>query len=176
MNLISVLFGLLPESVYFTLFLIFAKQIKQYRVSLFLAIFAFNIGISYFLAFSIWYHVTFMFLMYLTIRILYKAQIIDVFLITVSALIVTLLGYACYFLIPNYWVAAVINRAGLFVVLFAGKTYWNKLYLLYRSGWNRRDGARIKSLTVRNISCVTLNLLLYSLNILAITIQNRFAT
>jgi len=132
---------------------------------LFGLIFGVNLILSVFLAFSIWYHVLFMFSMYGILWWLYKSHIIDVFLVTVSALILAVLGYACYFLISDYWVAATVNRISLFVILTVFRRQWNFLYTVYKSVWDRKPGAKIKSITVRNVSCIVLNLLIYFLNI-----------
>lgn len=159
----SVLFGLLPESIYFTLFLVFAKGIKTKRILLFSLIFAANILFSAFLSYSVWYHVCLLATIYLIIKILYKAQIIDVFLISLSFIILTILGVVCYFLISNYTVALIINRALMFAVVVGLKNKIKNIYLLYRSVWNRNDNAKVKSITVRNISVILLNILLVAI-------------
>ena len=170
----SILFGLLPESIYFALFFIFAKKIESKRWLLFGLIFAVNLILSAFFAFSVWYHFLFIFLMYGILWLLYRAEFIDIFVVTSASFILAVLGFACYFLIPNYWVAAIINRAGMFAFLFLTRNKLNSWYMIYRRAWNRRPGAKVKSITVRNISMVLLNLMLYALSIMAGIIQARF--
>lgn len=164
----SILFGLLPESLYFALYIINSKQIRERRVLLFVLIFAANLLLSAFLAYNIWYHVLFIAAIFGIMRLLHKAQLIDIFLITSSALILALLGFICYFSIPNYWIALIVNRFGLFLFILLSRTILPKLYKAYCSMWNRKPGAKIKSITVRNISCIVLNLLLVMFNYIMI--------
>lgn len=172
--LTSILFGLLPESIYFTFFLIYAKQIKEKRGLLFGLIFSSNLILSAFFAFNVWYHILFVFVIYLIIWIIYKAQLIDIFVISCSILIMSILGLICYYGISNYWIAAIINRILMFTILILLKNKLHYLYKQYCSLWNRTPNAKIKSITIRNTSIIILNALLYLINIYMAIFSLRF--
>lgn len=170
----SILFGILPEAIYFTLFLIFAKNLKTKRIILFGLILLSYLVLSVFLAFSIWFHVAFMAAMYGIMWLLYRSELIDIFLISISAIILTLITVFCCKYIPDYRLGVLINRGLLFSVIFLFKNELNNLYLLYRSIWNVNKAAKIKSITVRNISLILLNLLLYTLSLIMVSVYSNF--
>lgn len=163
--LASVFLGLIPEAIYFTLFLTYAKELKTRRALLFCMTLAASLIFSAFLSYTVWYHAALLAAMYLIMRLLYKSEIIDIFLIAAESIILVILGLACYFLIPNYAVALAVNRIAMFVVLFALKDRIRQWYWAYREVWNRREKTKIKSITVRNISVIALNLMLYIITI-----------
>ena len=168
---LSLLLGILPESLFFTIFIIFAKGLTEKRIKLFGLILLVNAVLSVvFMMFvphdySIWYHVLLMVAMYLILRLLYKSHIIDIFLITFAAIIIMLSSYLWYFTIPNYWAALAIDRVVLIALPIISRASCKKLYNGYLSVWDRKQGAKIKSVTVRNISCIALNLLLFVIHI-----------
>ena len=160
----SVVFGLLPESIFLTLFFVFAKGLKDKRAKLFCLIFAANLVLSAVFAFSVWYHASFIVLKWLILRALFGSHIKDVFLISLSWITLFVLSVFCYFLIPDYWVAAAINRILIITFVFAFKDHLQRLYIAYKNAWNVNENPKIKSITLRNISCVSLNALLVLLN------------
>ena len=67
---ISIFLGMLPEIIYFTLFLIYTKDLKQNKMKLFILI-----SIAYLLCvtislYKLIYHVSFIFLIYLILKLL----------------------------------------------------------------------------------------------------------
>lgn len=78
--LISILLGLFPEVLYYTLFIIYVKDIKEHKIKLFICI-----SIAYILCimirrFKILYYISFIVLVYIILKILYnkKTNIIDI--------------------------------------------------------------------------------------------------
>ena len=173
--LTSILFGLLPESAYFTLLFICAKNIKAKRLMLFGLVFAANVLCGALFAFSLWYHFAFMLSMYGILWLLYRSHFIDVFLITLSCLIVVALSAICYFAISDYWMAAAVNRIAVLAVPLLLRRKIRQLYSAYLSVWDRKPGARVKSITVRNISCIILNLWLFLANLACLIAFDRWA-
>lgn len=163
MSTISLIFGILPESIFFALFFIFAKNLRKRRIPLFTMIFALNLGLSYLFAFTVYYHALFITGIYAILYLLYHSHIIDIFLITTASLILTVIGYLCFYGISNYAMAAIGNRILLFLFLIIVHKKLNSFYTVYKNHWNRSDDTRIKSITARNISCIVLNLLIYFL-------------
>lgn len=179
--LLSIIFGLVPDVLYFTLFLIFTKNLKEKRLKLFLLI-----SISYFLCILVqmWqfiFYMLFMICIYLSLKLLYKrkTQIIDIFVIGISYLWQTILSGILLICLKNnilnYYILYVIIRIILFMP-FIFKDKFNLLYKKYCKFWNRNDKEKrpIKSVTLRNISLILFNSLIFVLNLTIINIINFY--
>lgn len=167
--LIRILIGIIPESIFFTLFLIFSKSLKEKRWLLFTLMTSTYILFGGILGYNIWFNIIYTFITYLILRILYKSSLIDIFLFTFSSLILTTLSIICYYSISDYKIALCINRVLMFGILFIFRNKWNKLYTWYCSVWNRNDEAKIKSITIRNASLIIFNVLLFIINLTILT-------
>lgn len=179
--LISILLGMLPEVLYFTLFLVYTKNIKEKKVKLF-----FLITLAYVLCimvsrFKTLYYFLFIFAVYIILKILYKHKtgIIDVFIISLSFIYVCFISFLCSRFINNnyvlYYILLVINKILLFIP-FIFRNKFNLLYKTYCGLWNRNKNVKrpIKSITLRNISLIILNVFIFILNILTIYVINTF--
>lgn len=177
--LLSILLGLIPEVLFITLFLMFSKNLKSKRIMLFILI-----GISYIVSmfiqkYKIIFYILFIALVYLSLKILYKkkVQIIDLFLITIPFTWITILSFICFLFfdknLTNYYQLYVVDRLILFVPLIFSKHY-NKIYSKYCKLWNRNDNEKrpIKSITLRNISLITMNIIIFIINIMIISVIN----
>lgn len=177
--LISILLGLIPEVLFLTLFLIKTKNIKEKRIKLFIII-----SIFYFLSMLIQqyktiFYVLFIFLLYLSLKIVYKdrTQIIDLFVASIPFMWISLLSYICFLFLKedlsNYYLLYIIDRIFLYLPLLFGK-YLNKVYKIYCKLWNRNDKEHrpIKSITLRNISLLVVNITIFFMNLYVISIIN----
>lgn len=177
--LVSILFGLIPEVLYFTLFITYTKNIKEKRIKLFLLL-----SILYFLCmllqrFIIIYYIIFIFFAYLILKLLYKnqAQIIDIFIASISYLWLSILSLILMNFVnkdfSNYYIILLIQKILLFMP-FLFKNKFNILYKKYCKLWNRDDNEKrpIKSITLRNLSLILLNSFIFLLNITIINIIN----
>lgn len=177
--LISIILGLIPEVLYFTLFISYTKNLKEKRLKLFLLI-----SIAYFLCmliqqYTLSYYLLLVVLMYLSSKLLYKdkVQIIDFFVFSISTIYLTVLSYICFLFLrddmSNYWLLYAIDRVFL-IFIFIFKNKFNVLYKKYCKLWNRNDKENrpIKSITLRNISLIIINLAIILMNILAMSIIN----
>lgn len=172
----SLIFGLIPETLYFTLFLIFAKNIKEKKIKLFLLISLSYILCMMFIRYKLLLYVIFIFSLYMILKILYnkKAIITDIFLVSISVLILAITSYGYYFFRTNLQISGFISymivRLILFIILILIKNKINKLYNIYCRFWNRNDKENrpIKSITLRNISLTIMNLLIILMNIFII--------
>ena len=175
--LLSILLGLIPEVLFITLFLIFTKNLKNKRIILFLLI-----GISYIISmfiqkYKIIFYILFIVLIYLSLKFIYKkkVQIIDLFVITIPFTWITMLSFICFLFfdknLTNYYQLYVVDRLILFIPLIFSKHY-NKIYLKYCKLWNRNDNEKrpIKSITLRNISLIIVNIAIFLMNIYAMSI------
>ena len=177
--IIGILFGLIPEVLYFTLFLIYTKKLQEKRIKLFLLIsLAYTLTVfikQYILA----YYLSFIVLVYLILKILYKrkAQIIDIFVFSISTIYLTLVSYLGFIFftedLSNYYILYFIARILLFIP-FIFRNKFNVIYKKYCKLWNRNDKEErpIKSITLRNISLIIINVVICFMNIYAISIIN----
>ena len=179
-NLIGIVLGLFPEVLYFTLFLIYTKNLKEKRIKLFLLI-----SITYFLCimisqYKILYYMSFIAIVYGILKLLYKekTQIIDVFIFSLSTTYLTLVSYVCFKFVKedfsNYYLCSIISRVLLFII-FIFRNKFNVIYKKYCTLWNRNDKEQriIKSITLRNLSLITLNLFIFCLNLIIIFLLTK---
>ena len=166
--IVSLLLGMLPEVLYFTLFLSFTKKIKTKRLKLFLLLAIGYILLIMICRYQLIFYLVYIVYSYLVLKLLYKSEIIDFFICSMGLSYITIVGLIGYLLIGyNYVVYYIIARIVLyFIFLFKNKL--NVFYNFYKSCWNRKDNLKIKSITLRNISLVFLNLLIIIFNICAI--------
>ena len=175
--LLSILLGLIPEVLYFTLFLIYTKNITEKRIRLFLFISLLYILCIMICQYKTLYYVLFIFSVYILLKILYKkkVQIIDVFVFSLCTSFLTLSSYICFIFLKkdysNYYFLYALDRIAIFFpFLFRNK--FNILYKKYCRLWNRNDKEKrpIKSITLRNISLIIINIVIFFMNIYAISI------
>jgi len=164
----SALFGLLPESLFFTLFISTCKGLKNRRLQVFVSVFILTCIVTWFVAFNIYYHIIIVACVYGIMFIFWKSHFIDIFLFSLALITLLIcdvfcmaialglhnLGFSDY---VSYLIALILNRALIFVILFMLRRPLRKLTKAYYNVWDRKDGSRIKSITVRNISVIILN-------------------
>lgn len=171
--MLEILLGQVPEAIYFALFIIFTKQLKEKRIIFVLVtileyVLLFNIR-----PFTIWIHVAFFVVTYLLLKILYKekSQIIDVFTLMVASLTIIIASALCYFVMwnlsHNYILTTVVNRFVLFAFLFGIRNKLPNIQNLYKHLWNRNDKIpkHMKSTTFRALNMVLFNLMFIAINI-----------
>lgn len=179
-NLIGIFLGLLPEVLYFTLFLIYTKNIKEKRIKLFLLMsFAYILCIML-NQYKILYYLSFIFIVYCILKFLYKdkTQIIDIFVFSLSTAYLSFTSLLCFKFVKedfsNYYIWLSVNRLLLFII-FIFKNKFNTIYRKYCKLWNRNDKENrpIKSITLRNISLIILNLFIGCLNLIIIFLLTK---
>lgn len=176
---IGILFGLIPEVLFMTLFLSFTKNIKERKIIL-----AVCLTISYLISifiqqYKILLYVLFIFLIYISLKITYKkkTQIIDLFVGSIPFMWISILSYICFLFLKedysNYYFLYVIDRIVLFIPLLFKKQL-NMLYKKYCKLWNRNDKEKrpIKSITLRNVSLVVINITIFLMNLYVISVIN----
>lgn len=163
----------LPEAIFFSLFMILAKNIKEKR-ALFIAL----TSVEYILLlkvfpFSIYSHVGFFIITYIILKMLYKekSQITDVFILGIASIVIMLSCIIPSFLIINnivdYKIYAIITRIFMFFLLFAFKNKIKNIQKIYKKIWNRNDKIKkkIKSTTFRSANIVIFNIMFFILNL-----------
>ena len=175
--LISILLGVIPEVLFFTLFFIYTKKIEEKKFRLFLLIFIAHLILILFNNYKIINYIVFMFFMYFILKILYKkkTQIIDVFIINISYIYVFIISCICFSFVKTnvymYYIMLLVNRLLLFIP-FIFKSKFNILYKKYCNLWNRNYEKKqpIKSITLRNISLISLNIFIFLCNMVCLYI------
>ncbi len=176
---ISIILGLLPEVLFFTLFLSYTKNIKEKRLRLGILISVAYVLCMFIQRYEIIYYVGFITLVYLILKLLYrkKTQIIDIFIISLAFMYIALTSALCFYFVKsdfsNYYVMLIIQKILMFVI-FIFRNKFNSIYNKYCKFWNRNDEEKrpIKSITLRNVSLITLNFLIFIVNVLCLYILN----
>ena len=171
--MLELIIGQIPEAIYFSLFMIFTKNLKSKRI-LFTALMV----IEYLLClnsmpYDMVSHVLFFIMSYLTLKILYKekSQITDIFTLGIASIVLIIINLILYFsiynVINNYIVYVTIDRIFLFIFVFLLKNKLNFIQNIYKKYWNRNDKIKkkMKSTTFRCLNLVFFNLMFYIINI-----------
>ena len=133
--MLEILLGQIPEAIYFALFMIFVKGLKEKRF-----LFTILMVIEYTLLlrampYSIYAHVGFFITTYILLKILYKekAQIIDVFTLGIASIILIISSILSFIISSqNVILATIINRTMLFTFLFIFNYKLNNIQKLYK--------------------------------------------
>ena len=165
----------LPEPVYFSLFLIIGKNIKEKRLLLMGIMIMQYLLLMHIFPFNIWFQLIYTFMSFVNLKVLYKekAQVTDLFLFTAASIILVATSISCYGLIyitiRQYIWVLITNRILIFAILYLGKNKIRSLYKKFCSLWNRHNNPKkIRSLTLRNISVIIFNLTFWLMNFLII--------
>lgn len=180
--IISMFLGMLPEVLYFTLAIIYTKNIKKNKIKLFLLITMAYITCIMIIKYELLFYILFIFVLYFVLKLLYRneTQIIDVFVIMYFCFYLTLLSFLIYIYyglsnnINTYYLLYFINRVLLFAI-FIFRNNFNKLYNNYKKYWNRNDNIKrpIKSITLRNVSLIMINCIIFIINIICLYIVTK---
>lgn len=169
MNMLEIVLGQIPEAVYFILFMILTKKLKEKRL-LFTAImiceYILCINIK---MFSTWAHIIYTALTFITLKVLYKekSQITDIFTFGIASLVLivcSIISGGLYLLNPI--IGIISSRVLPFMIIFVFKNKLYNIQKLYKYHWNRNDKAKtkIKSATFRCLNVVIFNLMFYIIN------------
>lgn len=170
------------EAIYFSVFLIFGKGLKEKRLLFTCIMIVEYLMITKIIQYNIWIHISYIAITYITLKVLYKekCQITDVFLFAFASILLILISVICAifaFVINNYYIALILNRVLLFGCIFILKDKIYNLYIKFYSRWNRHnDKKKIRSLTLRNISIIIFNIMFWALNLLLIICLNTYKT
>ena len=172
-TIINIIAGLLPEVLYFTFFLIYAKNYKEKRMLLFILLLIGYIVLKLIFPFNIYFQISFTLYVPIILRILYKNKfhISDLFVFvyaSISLITITLITYPISIILNNYLLAYFINRICMFLFIFIIRKKLNKCYKWIIKQWNRNyeQPNKIKAITIRQICVISLNTMIYILYLL----------
>lgn len=163
--IVSLLMGMLPEVLYFTLSICFIKDIKKQRLKLFSLLVIGYIVLIMVCRFQLLFYLGYIVYVYIVLKKLYKSKIIDLFIVSVVSAYLTLVSFISFKFIDTYMLAYLINRLMLFIPIFILNYKLNDFYNVYYRLWDRHEGNKVKSITIRNISLVFINMLIVIFNI-----------
>lgn len=162
----------LLEPIYFSLFLIIGKDLKNKRILLTCIMIFEYIMLKQFIHFNVAFQFIYTFMTFINLKVLYKekAQITDIFLFAAASIVLIVLSAIVYIIhiytYNNYDIARIINRISLFLFLYLSRNKIRELYKKFYSHWNRHNNPKaIKSLTLRNISIIIFNLMFWIINL-----------
>lgn len=165
--------GQIPEAIYFSLFLIYAKDLREKRLLFILLMIAQTILLRVLIPFDIWQQIDGLIFTYYILKLLYKqkAQITDVFTFIIASLIMFVINAIIYIIISltikQFIVYAILSRIILFIFLFCIRKKLTNITKLYKKLWNRNDKVqkKIKTTTFRSINVIIFNLTFYLVHI-----------
>lgn len=169
----QLLLGQIPEAIYFALFMIFTKRLKEKRI-----LFTVVTTIEYTLLFNIFKnsyisHIIFFTSTYCLLKICYKekCQITDVFILGTASIVLMVTSAILYLIVWKtvnvFMVYVILHRIILFLVLVLFKNKLPNIQKLYKKLWNRNDNIskKMKSTTFRSLNIVVFNLMFYVINL-----------
>lgn len=171
--ILSLLLGILPQALYFMLFLTKTKEIKSKRILLTILFYIIITLMVMITRYNLYLYLLIIPLMYGAMKLLYKkkVQIIDVFIIAAGYGYLNIISYLCSLIYRNnmnlYWFAYIINNVLLFSILSL-EPFFIKWYRWYYRQWNRHPNNRFRSISVRNVSAILLNVFIIILDIIII--------
>lgn len=151
MNIISILeimrfiSAKFVEPIYFALFLIIGKDLKNKRLLLTCIMIFEYYMLTEIIYFNVWFQFIYTFIVFVDLKFLYKekAQITDIFLFATSSIILIGISTFTYltalFTYKNYMVSLIINRILIFLFLFLNRNRIRNLYKKFYSHWNRHN-------------------------------------
>lgn len=168
--MLELIIGQIPEAIFFALFMIYAKGLKEKRILFTVLMVAEYILLKEFIIYNIWFQILYTFITFLILKVLYKekAQVTDIFTFTIGSIILIITSIICFILSnQNAMIASIINRPILFIFLILFNYKLNKIQKIYKFFWNRNDKLKkkIKTTTFRCINIIIFNISFYVLNI-----------
>lgn len=162
--------ALILQPLYFSMFMIYSKNLKCKRLIFILAMIIEHFILRYCiqLKFSINFELTYTIITYLLLKLIYreKARITDVIIFIISTLFLGVISISMYFIIG-------MNLAGLICVnvipiisAYLLRHKLSKINQFFNRFWNKHENSKmIKSITVRGISSIITILSFISMHI-----------
>lgn len=172
-NIPEMLLGQLPEAIYFSLFMIFTKQLKEKRI-LFITLMTIEyLIIQKLIHYDIWLQIIYTIFVFVILKLLYKekAQITDIFTFALSSILMIIIDIPLYFIIhpttDNFIIYVLVARIILFGALILLRNKLPKIQSLYKKLWNRNDNGakKMKTTTFRSLNIVVFNITYYIINL-----------
>ena len=172
MRLDQLLLGQIPEAIYFTLFMILVKNIKEKRILFTILMILEYVFLKYFLVYNIWFQVMYFILSFMIMKMLYKdkIQITDIFTLGIASIILVITSaipyVIVYFTVHNMLIYVILNRIIIFTLLFVFRHKLQNINKLYYKLWNRNNKPKkMKTTTFRALNLVIFNISFVIINL-----------
>ena len=158
--------GQIPQAIYFSLFLIFTKQLKEKRL-LFIALMIIGyIGLTRIFYFDVLLNITHVALVYITLKFLYKEQVrvTDVVTFFVSVWLLAFVNIIMFIAFSSFIGESfgIIANAILLILVWLLRNKLPKIEIFYNKFWNRHNEPKmIKSVSVRGGVAIMINVIFY---------------
>lgn len=167
---LSIIAGMIPDVLFFTLFISYSKNAKEKKKSLFMLIMIAYILCIMINRYQYVYYTVMIVMIFLILKVLYKEEIqsVDLFLVTIGIVYVMLISFISFKIFGNdekyYYIALIINKILIFIPLFF-KRKLHEIYRKYLLLWDRNKSKKrgIKSITIRNLSIISLCIVILAL-------------
>ena len=181
--MMNIILGLIPEAIFFSLFIIFTKNYKNKAKNIVFTLLMITgyIILKQILPRNVYCQIIYLAYVPLLMFLLYrnKFHISDVFVMSWASILITILQliflpFLYLFGNNSYFIMWILNRIITFVVLIFMKNKLNKIYKYFISQWNRNREKpnKFKALTIRNICVISLNISIFILNLCMILVSN----
>lgn len=170
MNLAELVLGQIPEAIYFALFLIFTKSLKEKRILFVILMIVEYLLLKSFIHFDMWFQIGYTIMTFLTLKVLYRerAQVIDIFTFGIASIILMISSIISFLLLgPNMQFVVLTSRILLILFFIFSYKYLPNIQKLYKKLWNRNDKTtnKMKSTTFRALNTVIFNLMFVVINV-----------
>lgn len=164
------LLGQIPEAIFFALFMIYAKRLKEKRILFTIIMIVEYLLLIAFLPYNIWFQVLYTFLTYIILKILYKekAQITDIFTFSIASLFLIITSAFCFLIFrPDMILSTITNRIFIFCILLCLNKKLYNIQLLYKKLWNKNNNLKkkMKATTFRSLNIIIFNFMFYIINL-----------
>ena len=119
--MLELLLGQIPEAIFFALFMIYAKGLKEKRMLFIILMVVEYLLLKYSFKYNWLFQIGYMITTFLTLKVLYKgkSQIIDVFILLIAYIIMIVSSILCFTIsLGNVIIATIINRIIIFLFIF----------------------------------------------------------
>lgn len=171
--MLELIIGQIPEAIFFSLFMIYAKGIKEKRILFVILMVVEYLLIMQNIYFNTYSHVIYTILTFLTLKVLYKekCQVTDIFTFGIASLIMILSNFIIYMFVWKlfniFMIYAILHRIFLIIFMIIFHNKLNNIQKIYKKLWNRNDkvNKRIKSTTFRSLNIIAFNIMFYIINL-----------
>lgn len=123
MNFLEVLIGQIPEAIFFSIFIIFGKDLKEKRIAFTLLMVIQYLILANVFPYNMLFRIIYTIMVYIILKILYKekTQITDIFLFGSSLIVLLFFTFPFLILniiIKNIYIVCAISKICLFIFLF----------------------------------------------------------
>lgn len=172
MKLDQLLLGQIPEAIYFALFMMLVKNIKEKRILFTILMILEYVFLKCFLVYNIWFQVMYFILSFIIMKMLYKdkTQVTDIFTLGIASIILVITSaipyVIIYFTIHNMLIYVILNRIIIFTLLFVFRYKLQNINKLYYKLWNRNNKPKkMKTTTFRALNVVIFNISFVIINL-----------